>query len=109
MGSGAAAVDFTPYMNRGSYDPTSPLLPQGVLVNPAIFHDDHEVYLGILDELDVLNRVAIHEQQICQRAFLDDPELAGLGAAQAGEREQFRVGGRGHGERLCRRIPLDHF
>ena len=37
-------------------------LPQGVLVDLPVFHDDHEVLRRIVDQLDVRDRVAVHEQ-----------------------------------------------
>ena len=50
-----------------------------VLVDFPVFHDDQEIPGGILDEFDVLQRVAVHQQQIGERAFFHDTELAGIG------------------------------
>jgi hypothetical protein len=55
-----------------------------VLVDFPVFHDDQEVLGGILDEFDVLQRVAVHQQQIGQCAFFHHTELAGIGIAGTG-------------------------
>src|SRR5215471_15704321 len=47
----------------------SPGLPlQRVLVNFPILHDDDEGPAWVLDQRDVLERVAVHEQEVSQRA-----------------------------------------
>ena len=44
---------------------------QRVLVDHTVFHDYDEVAIGVCDERDVLERVAVDQQQVRQRAFLD--------------------------------------
>src|SRR5512133_1385031 len=59
-------------IHRPSEDPPPPReSSQRVLVDPAVFHDHVEVASRVRDERDVLERVAVDEQQVCQRAFLD--------------------------------------
>ena len=53
------------------------LFRNGILVDLAVLHDDDEVLGRVLDQLDVRDRVAVDQQQVGERAFLDDAELAG--------------------------------
>ena len=69
---------------------------QAVLVDPAVFHDHPEVALGILDQADVGDGIALNEQQVGERTLLDHAELARVRTPQAGEREQLAVGRGGH-------------
>ena len=59
-------------------------LPQRVLVDLSILHDEDEVLDRVLDELDVLDWVAVDEKQVGERAFFDDTELAGVRIALPG-------------------------
>src|SRR5262245_19030898 len=43
---------------------------QRVLVDPAILHDDEQVFLRIFDQPDVGDRVAVDQQKVGERAFL---------------------------------------
>ena len=54
---------------------------------------------------DVFEGVAVDEQQVGERAFFDDAELAGVGVAFAGEREQLGVGAGGHREDFGGGVP----
>jgi hypothetical protein len=60
---------------------------QTVLVNLAIFHDNNEILVGISDELDIVERIAIHEQKIGKRALFDDADFAWIGIARTGQRQ----------------------
>ena len=55
----------------------------GVLVDPAVFHDEIEILGGVADEIEMLQRIAVDQDQVGQRAFLDHAELAGIGITQA--------------------------
>src|ERR1700675_1208255 len=50
-------------------------LAQRVLVDFAILHDDDKILVGICDEVDVVEGIAIHQQQICKCAGFHDAEL----------------------------------
>ena len=65
-----------------------------VLVDLPVLHDDDEVLRRVFDQLDVGERIAVDEQEVGERAFLDHAELAGIGIALAGQRQQFGVGRR---------------
>src|SRR5215467_6184251 len=78
-----------------------------VLVDLAVLHDYDEVLGRIRDQLDVCDWVAVDEEQVGQRAFFHDTQLAGVGVALSGHRKQLGVGSRGHDERLRGRIPAD--
>ena len=47
------------------------LLLQGLFENLPVLHDDHEVLRRVGQQAEVSERVAVHEQQVCERAFLD--------------------------------------
>ena len=64
---------------------------QQVLVDLAVLHDDQEVPGRVFDQVDVLQRIAVDQQQVGERAFLDDAELARIGVALPREREQFAL------------------
>ena len=64
------------HQNRGSYG-QSPHLGQYIFVDRTILHNDQKVFVGVFDELDVFQRIAIDQQQICERALFDDAEFAG--------------------------------
>src|SRR5262249_8024898 len=73
----------------------------------SVLHDEDKVRGRIRDQLDVFDRVAVNEKQVCQCALLDDTQLAWVGAALSGHREQLGVGSRGHDERFRGRVPAD--
>ena len=52
---------------------------QRVLVDASVLHDDQEAFVGASNQLDVLQRIAIDEQQIGECAFFNHAELAGIG------------------------------
>src|ERR1700704_4486151 len=83
-------------------------LAQCVLVDSAILHDDDEILSGICDEVDVVEGIAIDEQQIRKSTHFDDAEPAGVGIDEAREGHQLAVVGGGHLERFGGRIPADH-
>jgi hypothetical protein len=46
---------------------------------------------GSSQQLDVGNRIAVNQQQVGERIVLDHAELAGIGIAWAGQRQQLGV------------------
>jgi hypothetical protein len=63
-----------------------PSLPGGqILVNLSVFHNDEEVLGGVFDELDVFQRVAINQKQVCECALFHNTKLAGIGIDKSGE------------------------
>src|SRR3954467_6126275 len=66
----------------------SPLGLQGILVHLTVLHDDDEIFLGISEQRDVVQRIAVDQQQVGQRPGLDHAELAGIGIARAAEAKQ---------------------
>src|SRR5690606_33658782 len=52
------------------------------LVEFAVLHDDVEILCGIAEQIDSGERVAVHQNQIGQRTFLDDTERSGIGRAR---------------------------
>ena len=61
------------------------------------------------DQIEVLERVAVDQQEVRQRNLLDDADATSVGAARAGEREERRVVRRHHAQHLGRREPRDVF
>jgi hypothetical protein len=59
-------------------------LCQCILGDLAVLHDDDEVPCRIFQQLDVGDRVAVDEQQVAERAFFNDSELAQARIARAG-------------------------
>src|SRR5690242_15228371 len=62
-----------------------------VLVDLSVLHDDQEILCRILDEPDVLDRIAIDQQEIGQRALFHHAQLAGIGISLAGQSEQLGI------------------
>src|SRR5262249_54477550 len=62
------------------------------LVDPAILHDDEEVLGRVRDQFDVLEGVAIDQQQIGQCAFFHDTQLAGIGVALPRHGQELGIG-----------------
>ena len=60
-------------------------IAKGVLVDPAVLHDDLEVLGGVGDQVDILQRIAVDQQQIGKRALFHDAELAWIRTALAGQ------------------------
>jgi hypothetical protein len=56
-----------------------------ILVDPAILHNDQKVFVGIFDELDIFQRIAIDQQQISKCAFFHNTKLARIGVDKSGE------------------------
>lgn len=52
------------------------VLFDGVFVDLAILHDDNEVLVGICNEVEILQRIAVHQVQVVKCAFLHHTELA---------------------------------
>jgi hypothetical protein len=63
------------------------ILTADVLEDPAVLHDHHEVLPRILDQLQVRQRVAVHQEQVRQRAFGHDAQPARVGVARARQLE----------------------
>src|SRR5262249_40227803 len=78
-----------------------------ILVYPPILHDDLEVLGGVGDQVDILQWIAVDQQQIGKRALFHDAELAGIGIAFAGQCQQFGVGSGCHCERFGGTVPAD--
>src|SRR5579871_4913536 len=64
---------------------------QTVLVNLPVLHDQYEILARRRQQLDVIERVAIDNKQIGERAVFDGSELAWVGIARTGHRQQFGV------------------
>ena len=62
-----------------------------VLVELAVLHDDEEGLLRIRHQSNVVERIAIDHQEIGERAFLDDAELAWIRIARTRKGEQLAV------------------
>src|SRR6185312_15187020 len=76
-------------------------------VNLAILHDDDKVLLGICNQIDIGDRVAVNKQQISEGALLHLSELPRIWIAFAGHCQQFGVGPGGHSERFGGSVPAD--
>ena len=68
------------HQERASEPPV--LIVQRLFIDLAIL-DDHAQILELTDDLDVLQRIAIDQQQISKRTFLDNAEVAGIGVPNA--------------------------
>ena len=53
-------------------------------------------FVRVGDEIDVLNGIAVDEQQIGKRAHFDDPQLSAIRIARTGQAEQLGIGGGCH-------------
>src|SRR5262249_38422491 len=80
-----------------------------VFVDLAILHDDDEVPGRVRDQFDVLEGVAIDEQQIGQCAFFHDPQPARIGAALPAQGQKLRVRPGRHDERFGGGVPAFQF
>ena len=80
-------------------------LGQSVLVDDAVLHDDFEAIGGIGNQVDVVQRISVDKQQIRECALFHDAELAGIGIALAGQRQQFGVCRCRHDQRFGGGIP----
>jgi hypothetical protein len=61
------------------------LWSQGILVYPAILHNNLKVLGGIGYQVDILQRIPVDQQQIGKRALFHDAELARIRTAFAGQ------------------------
>src|SRR3984957_19381145 len=59
-----------------------------VLVDLAVLHDELEVLGGVGDQVDILQWIAVDQQEIGKRALLDNAELARIWTAFSGHRQQ---------------------
>ena len=64
---------------------------QIILVDLPILHDHKEILLRIGNQVDVGDWVAVDQQQIGESIYFNNAQLARIGVARAGEREQLRV------------------
>ena len=62
-----------------------------ILVDPTVFHDHAKRAVWCGDQAQVLQRTAVDEQQVGQRALLDNAEFAWLGVAPSGHGQQFSI------------------
>lgn len=51
------------------------LIPQGFLIDPAVLHDDLEVFVRVGNQIDVVQRIAIDAQKIGKCVLLDHPSV----------------------------------
>ncbi len=58
-----------------------------ILVYPPALHDNLKVLGGVGDQFDILQRVALDQQQIGKRALFHDAELPCIRTTLAGQRE----------------------
>ena len=72
----------------------------------SVLHDDKEILSRIRDKLDVVDWIAVDEQQIGERALLHNPQLPRIGIARARQAKQLSVGGRRHRQYFCIRVPF---
>ena len=86
---------------------TKALLGHRIFVDRAVLHDDQKVFVGIFEELDVLQRIAVDQQQICQCALFHDAKLARIGVDKSRQRHQLAIVRGGHLERFGRGVPAD--
>jgi len=74
-------------------------------VHSSFPYADERILSWIFDQLEVRDRIAVDEQQVRERAFLHNTELAVMRAAQAGKREQVapkpRVSAQGTSDRTA--------
>jgi hypothetical protein len=63
----------------------------GRFVDLPVLHDDEEVIGGVFDQLDVLERVAVHQQQVGQCALSNDAQPTGIRIARPGQRQQLHI------------------
>jgi len=83
-------------------------LGERVFVNRAILNNDQEILVGVFDESDVFQRIAVDQQQICKRAFFHHTKLAWIGIDETGKGHQFAIVCSGHLECFGWRVPADH-
>lgn len=62
-----------------------------ILVEDSVLHDHKKILFRVVDQLQVVQGIAVDKQQVRHRPFLNDAKLAGIGTPQAGEREQLGV------------------
>src|SRR5215831_6629013 len=55
------------------------LWSRGIFVYPPVLHDNLEVLRGVGDQVNILQRVALDQQQIGERALFHDAELPWIG------------------------------
>ena len=60
-------------------------LGKRVFINRAILHNDEEILVGVFDESDVFQRIAVDQQQIRKRAFFHHTKLAWIGIDETGK------------------------
>lgn len=63
-----------------------------VLGNLAVLHDDDEVLQGISNEIEVLERIAIHQNQVGGGTLLDDADLQSEPLPTAPRKRSLQIG-----------------
>lgn len=63
---------FTPFVIR---------LLDCVFVNLTVLHDYDKVFARVCHKIDVLQRIAVHQDQVSQRAFFHHAQLSRVGIA----------------------------
>jgi hypothetical protein len=62
-------------------------LPASVLADRSVFHDHQHRMGGVCQQLDIVEWVALDQQQIGKRSLFDDAELSRIGVAGARQGE----------------------
>jgi hypothetical protein len=94
--------------SAGSSSLTVCLFRQEILIDHAALHDDQKILVWVGNYVDTLQRIAVYQKQVGQRAFLHDAELPRLGIDESGEGHQLTIVTSGHLERLSRAVAADH-
>ena len=64
------------------------LIGQGVLKDLVVLHDDLEVSGRVGDQVEVVQRIAVDQKKVGERALLYEGGRPRIGIAEAGEAEQ---------------------
>jgi hypothetical protein len=71
----ASGICASPKRIKGRQGTPEGIWSRGILVYPPVLHDNLEVLCGIGDQVNILQRVALDQQQIGERALFHDAEL----------------------------------
>ena len=82
-------------------------LSKRIFLNLPVFNDHNELFVWIRDEVQVLARVPVDQDQVGIGAFRDDAEFRiRIWITRAGKGEYLRVVVRHHLQRFIGRVPL---
>jgi hypothetical protein len=63
-----AAAAYNAAADYFDHPVTSPeIQSKQVLMDMSVLHDDQKVFAGVLDQLDIRNRIHLNQQKICER------------------------------------------